>query len=331
MKMRIIKMRIIVAVAAMLAASVSSASAQVPVTGTGANSASATSWVGGAHAGYNWQNNSWVYGIETDISGMHLNSAMNTALTDGLTTASTNADINWYGTLRGRLGWTQGPVLIYGSAGLAYGSEALNSSISMPSAPLSLSTSTSSLRTGWVAGGGIDYLWRPNVVVGVQYQYVDLGSVSLASSVTIAGPFTVAQSANAHAQFQVVTAGISWLFSPAGGWQGFYGGGQVGGAWGNDTSAVYSSVSPPPLSDIRLKRDIVLIARLDNGLGLYRYRYLWSDTVYVGVMAQEVALLRPDAVVRDALDDYLRVDYSRLGLKLMTWPQWQAASKGAQT
>jgi hypothetical protein len=75
------------------------------------------------------------------------------------------------------------------------------------------------------------------------------------------------------------------------------------------------------VSDIRLKRDIVLVGRLDNGLGLYRYRYLWSDVVYVGVMAQEVAMIRPDAIVRDGIDDYLRVDYSRLGLKLMTLPK----------
>ena len=81
-------------------------------------------------------------------------------------------------------------------------------------------------------------------------------------------------------------------------------------------------------SDARLKRDIALVGRLDDGLGLYRYRYLWSDTVYVGVMAQEVALIRPDAIVRDALDDYLRVDYGRLGLKLMTLPEWDARSQG---
>jgi hypothetical protein len=80
-------------------------------------------------------------------------------------------------------------------------------------------------------------------------------------------------------------------------------------------------------SDVRLKRDIILVGRRDDGLGLYRYRYLWSDTVYVGVMAQEVALIHPDAVVRDALDDYLRVDYGRLGLKLMTLPEWDARSK----
>ena len=81
-------------------------------------------------------------------------------------------------------------------------------------------------------------------------------------------------------------------------------------------------------SDIRLKRDIVLIGRLDDGLGLYRYRYRWSDTLYVGVMAQEVALIHPDAIVRDALDDYLRVDYGRLGLRLMTLPEWDAKNKG---
>jgi hypothetical protein len=81
-------------------------------------------------------------------------------------------------------------------------------------------------------------------------------------------------------------------------------------------------------SDIRLKRDVALVGRLDNGLGLYRFRYLWSDTVYVGVMAQEVALLRPDAIVRSPLDSYLRVDYARLGLKLMTWSDWDTVREG---
>jgi Chaperone of endosialidase len=42
-------------------------------------------------------------------------------------------------------------------------------------------------------------------------------------------------------------------------------------------------------SDIRLKEDIVPLARLDNGIELYRFRYKGSDhTSYVGVMAQEV-------------------------------------------
>ena len=83
--------------------------------------------------------------------------------------------------------------------------------------------------------------------------------------------------------------------------------------------------SPPCLvSDIRLKRDIAQVGEVDNGIGLYRYRYLWSDTIYVGVMAQEVAAVKPEAVQRGA-DGYMRVDYGHLGLRLQTWDQWVAA------
>jgi hypothetical protein len=77
-------------------------------------------------------------------------------------------------------------------------------------------------------------------------------------------------------------------------------------------------------SDMRLKRDIEQVARLENGLGLYRYRYLWSDQVYVGVLAQEVAAIEPDAVLR-ARDGYLLVNYARLGLRLRTWNEWAGA------
>jgi hypothetical protein len=77
-------------------------------------------------------------------------------------------------------------------------------------------------------------------------------------------------------------------------------------------------------SDIRLKRDIAPLRRLDNGLELYRFRYLWSDTAYVGVMAQEVERVRPDAVMRGA-DGYLRVNYDALGLKFQTYEEWSAA------
>ena len=77
-------------------------------------------------------------------------------------------------------------------------------------------------------------------------------------------------------------------------------------------------------SDIRLKEDIVLLARLDNGIKLYRFHYKGSDrTAYVGVMAQEVQEIEPSAVSRDR-DGYLVVNYGMLGLKLMTWDKWLA-------
>jgi hypothetical protein len=61
---------------------------------------------------------------------------------------------------------------------------------------------------------------------------------------------------------------------------------------------------------------------------LYRYRYLWSEQVYVGVMAQEVARIDRAAVVEGA-DGFLRVDYGRLGLRLMTWDEWDRQGSAA--
>jgi hypothetical protein len=83
-------------------------------------------------------------------------------------------------------------------------------------------------------------------------------------------------------------------------------------------------------SDIRLKADIVPLERLDSGIGVYRFRYKGADhTSYVGVMAQEVQDIVPDAVSRDR-DGYLRVNYDRLGLEFMTWKEW-IARRGADS
>ena len=77
-------------------------------------------------------------------------------------------------------------------------------------------------------------------------------------------------------------------------------------------------------SDIRLKEDIAPLMHLGNGLNLYTFRYRGSDhTVYVGVMAQEVQKIDPSAVSYDR-QGYLMVDYDRIGLKFMTWKEWQA-------
>jgi hypothetical protein len=77
-------------------------------------------------------------------------------------------------------------------------------------------------------------------------------------------------------------------------------------------------------SDIALKHDVVLLARLDNGLGFYRFSYNGSARAYVGVIAQEVKTVRPEAVVRGR-DGYLRVYYDKLGLKFETYDAWVAS------
>jgi hypothetical protein len=73
---------------------------------------------------------------------------------------------------------------------------------------------------------------------------------------------------------------------------------------------------------MRLKEDITPLGRLNNGIGIYRFRYKGEDhTAYVGVMAQEVLAVMPSAVTRGR-DGYLRVRYEELGLALTTWDAW---------
>lgn len=50
-------------------------------------------------------------------------------------------------------------------------------------------------------------------------------------------------------------------------------------------------------SDRRLKHGIVRIGELANGLGVYLYRYIWGGPSQVGLMADEVRKVHPDAVV----------------------------------
>jgi len=76
-------------------------------------------------------------------------------------------------------------------------------------------------------------------------------------------------------------------------------------------------------SDIALKHDVVLLGHLANGLGYYRFSYIGSDKTYVGVMAQEVERVAPNAVTRGS-DGYLRVYYDKLGLRFRSYGDWLA-------
>jgi outer membrane immunogenic protein len=324
--------KICILAGACLLALQSSAFAQFPLASPNeSGSDRASGWLGGVQLGHNWQQGALVYGLETDFSWIDLDTQINKGFSGvgslpanvPRPSAHTAANIDWYGTLRGRLGWTSGPVLFYGTGGLAYGRVELNSTFDigqfLPAAPLV--SQSSKVKAGWVLGAGVDYLWSPNVILSLGYQFIDLGRAQVSdASPTI----NFAQSATAHASFHEVNLGVSWQFAPpprvspqlaSAAWEGWYAGGHAGYASGLKTNADFTSQTVI-VSDARLKRDITLIGRRDDGLGIYRYRYLWSDTVYVGVMAQEVALLHPQAIVRSAFDDYLRVDYARLGMQL---------------
>jgi len=63
------------------------------------------------------------------------------------------------------------------------------------------------------------------------------------------------------------------------------------------------------LSDLLEKVDVKRIGTLDNGLGVYSYRYRNSDATQIGVLAQEVEQMRPEAVFK--IGDTRFVDYEK--------------------
>lgn len=144
--------------------------------------------IGGLQIGYDWQiSSTLVFGLVADIqaSGMKdFATAVAANLVGFNNNAQSNtASIDWFGTVRGRLGVLVSPsLLVYGTAGLAYGEVKANTFQSNPNnglGPVTFAGSTSETNFGWAAGVGIDYALTSNWRVGVEYLHIDLDSVSV--------------------------------------------------------------------------------------------------------------------------------------------------------
>ena len=124
--------------------------------------------IGGGQIGYNYQIGSVVLGVEADFQGSDIRSrALSTgAVAPGLVTGASRLDLDWFGTVRGRLGFVPSDrVLVYGTGGLIYGQERIRSQLVAGALPGALAPASgaiwagarSDVRTGWTAGGGIEY------------------------------------------------------------------------------------------------------------------------------------------------------------------------------
>jgi hypothetical protein len=102
------------------------------------------------------------------------------------------------------------------------------------------------------------------------------------------------------------------------------GGPHIGGGGGGGVHRGGGGGGRGRRSDIALKHDVTLLGRLPNGIGFYRFSYNDSDKAYVGVIAQEVQTVAPEAVARGE-DGYLRVFYDKIGVKFQTYRQWLAS------
>ena len=111
---------------------------------------------GGGQLGFNWQTGPFVFGAETDIQASAAND----------TFAPWKFSNPWFGTLRGRVGYAINNILLFATAGLAYGT------LTAHAGGLDESKTTA----GWTAGLGMEVGFTPNWSAKVEYLYMDLGN-----------------------------------------------------------------------------------------------------------------------------------------------------------
>jgi outer membrane immunogenic protein len=110
--------------------------------------------MGGGQAGYNWQFNQFVLGLEADLQGSAAND----------TFAAFKFSNPWFGTVRGRAGYAMNNVLIYLTGGLAYGGGRIEFA----------GISETQTHIGWTLGGGVEVGLTPNWSAKAEYLYVRL-------------------------------------------------------------------------------------------------------------------------------------------------------------
>jgi outer membrane immunogenic protein len=102
-------------------------------------------------------------------------------------------DVNWSGSVRGRLGFDGGAFLPYITAGLAFANATADDSI----------VSDDQTHIGWTVGAGVEFAVADNVSLDLQYRFTDYGSQDYDLDVG-----TVPLSLTSHA----VTAGVNFRF-----------------------------------------------------------------------------------------------------------------------
>ena len=182
-------------------------------------------FTGGLQAGYNWQMNNTVFGIETDFNYMGLKgSTTNTGVYPccAPTTYTINQSVktDWLWTLRPRLGLAANNWLFYVTGGLAVTQIKANYLFTDTFATANESAGINKTQAGWTAGGGVEYAYMGGPwSVKAEYLHVDFGSISTTSTnltaFTPAIPFpTNVFTHTVHLTDDIVRLGLNYKLHP---------------------------------------------------------------------------------------------------------------------
>lgn len=166
--------------------------AEVSIAGIGSDSDDYEGFIGGGQVGYNWQAGQFVFGVEADLQGSGIEYE-ETAF--GITATS---QIDYLGTVRGRLGFAVARVLPYVTGGFAFA----QNDISFVNGGVRVSDDQ--IHTGWTVGAGLEAQLAGGWSIKGEYLYVDLGRETYFENVL--GGF------QADAEFHVGRVGLNYRF-----------------------------------------------------------------------------------------------------------------------
>jgi len=156
--------------------------------GAGWSEGSDSAFIGGGQIGYNWAlSPNWVIGVEGDFSGTTFSDSASFATTiNGIPVAgSASADLNWIASVRGRLGYTWDRFMLYFTGGAAWADFDASAIATTPG--VTITGVSSGTLSGWVIGGGGEWMFAPNWTFGVEYLHYEFDNVD--GNATFTGPF----------------------------------------------------------------------------------------------------------------------------------------------
>jgi outer membrane immunogenic protein len=136
--------------------------------------------IGGMQAGYNWQFDNAVVGLEVDFEGA---TATGNRAVIGLANAPPGTALTqtvkqpmFITTVRPRVGWAFDHLLVYATGGYAFATyQVVDSYNVVPGFPGVQSDMTAKL-SGWVAGAGVEYAFYKGMSLKLEYLYLGLGT-----------------------------------------------------------------------------------------------------------------------------------------------------------
>jgi outer membrane immunogenic protein len=183
-------------------------------TGTVFNPVNGSGILGGGYAGFNYEANRMVIGIDGDYSWANLNGSEATVGPTGFT-SSANSKVSWIATVAARVGYAANNFLYYGKFGGAWAGFSSNGVTTNPAGIAVTNTGSSDTRNGFTVGAGVEWGFASNWSAKLEYDYVTFGTTNFSDMLTsVATGVVTTPARSAISDLHMVKVGFSYRFNP---------------------------------------------------------------------------------------------------------------------